>query len=124
MLSFDAVNYAMKYAKAHETDKLYQENNTEMGLLNQVQEEMGECIAAIGKYKRTIGEGPITPVTKEEAINNVIEELTDSLAMIAHVAEKMGWCDQIIKIHLEKSEQCAKRILDKKKQEEESGEAV
>lgn len=116
MLSFDAITYAMHYAKAHKSDKVFIENNTFEGLLNQTQEEMGECIAAIGKYKRARGDGPITPVNKEEALTNVIEELADALSIGIMLAEKMGWIDKCIEIHLEKTEECCRRIENKEKE--------
>lgn len=117
MLSFDATQYAMKFAKAHESDKVFIENNTFKGLLNQTQEEMGECIAAIGKYKRAIGEGPITPVPEDEALNNVIEELADAISIGLALADKMGWLDEMIDLHIKKSNMTMNRILDKQKKD-------
>lgn len=120
MLAFDAIQYAMKFSKSHESDKMYIDNNTVKGMLNALQEEMGECIAAIGKYKRTLGDGPITPVSKEDALQHVIEEVSDVLSTGILLAEKMEWIDECLNRHAEKSTLCMNRILDKEKHDGEA----
>lgn len=120
MLSFEATTYAMKFASAHESDELYIKENDFNGLLTAFQEEMGECIAAIGKYKRTQGEGPITLIPEDKAKDNMIEELADVLSTGILLAQKMGWIDECLERHTTKSKMCAERI---RKKESQDGEA-
>ena len=120
MLSFDAIQYAMKFARSHESDQMYIDNNTFEGLLTAFQEEMGECIAAIGKYKRALGDGPVTPVPKDEALNSIIEETADVLATGILLADKMKWIEECLNRHAEKSTLCMNRILDKEKHDGEA----
>lgn len=110
MQPFEAVKYAIKFAEAHESDKSYIENNTEEGMLTACMEEAAEFVAAYGKYKRTLGVGPITPVSKEEALHNLKKELADMISTGILLGEKMGWLDDIIDIHKDKSKMCHDRI--------------
>lgn len=59
-------------------DEMY--NGLSLGLKNQLMiliEEMSELTQAICKYKRKTENGTITPLSFEEIINNLIEELAD-----------------------------------------------
>lgn len=57
---------------------------TEMDNLDLLIEECAELIQAINKYKRSIGIGCKTPITRDEAIANLNEELTDVLVCIKY----------------------------------------
>jgi mazG nucleotide pyrophosphohydrolase domain len=57
---------------------------TEMDNLDLLVEECAELIQAINKYKRSIGVGCKTPITRDEAITNLNEELTDVLVCIKY----------------------------------------
>ena len=55
---------------------------TETENLDILMEECAELIQAASKYKRSIGLGLPTPVSKEDAISNFIEEVADVIACI------------------------------------------
>ena len=122
MEAFKATRLAMKFAECHISDKSYVENNTPLGMMTACMEEAGEYIAAFGKYKRTLGEGPITPVSEEDALLNLKKELADVVSTGILLAEKMGWLDDILDIHKAKSQMCLDRIVEKQNTENE-GEA-
>lgn len=110
MTKENAIKYAIKFSEAHVSDDAYIENNDFKGLLTAFQEEMGECTAAIGKFKRTQGEGPITITSEEDARDNMIEELADVLSTGILLAQKMGWLDECLDRHIQKSIMCLDRI--------------
>ena len=113
----------MKFASAHKSDESYIKNNTPEGMLTACMEEAGEFIAAYGKWKRTKGVGPITPVSEEEALLNLKKELADMVSTGILLGEKMGWLDDMLDIHKAKSEMCFNRIVEKEKKETLEGEA-
>lgn len=55
---------------------------TEIENLDILMEECAELIQAASKYKRSIGFGLPTPISKEDAISNFIEEVADVTACI------------------------------------------
>lgn len=55
---------------------------TEIENLDILMEECAELIQAASKYKRSIGIGLPTPISKEDAISNFIEEVADVTACI------------------------------------------
>lgn len=55
---------------------------TEIENLDILMEECAELIQAASKYKRSIGLGLPTPINKEDAILNFIEEVADVTACI------------------------------------------
>lgn len=55
---------------------------TEVENLDILMEECAELIQAASKYKRSIGIGLPTPINKEDAISNFIEEVADVTACI------------------------------------------
>ena len=55
---------------------------TETENLDILMEECAELIQAASKYKRSMGLGLPTPVSKEDAISNFIEEVADVIACI------------------------------------------
>lgn len=55
---------------------------TETENLDILMEECAELIQAASKYKRSMGFGLPTPVSKEDAISNFIEEVADVIACI------------------------------------------
>lgn len=117
MENFTATRYAMQFAECDKTDKVYVDKYSTNDFLINLAEEAGELISAISKYNRANGYGPITPVTPEAALENLKEELSDTIACGLLLAEKCGWLDDMIAWHKKKSIMCAKRI------EEKNGEA-
>lgn len=55
---------------------------TEIENLDILMEECAELIQAASKYKRSIGIGLPTPISKEDAVSNFIEEVADVTACI------------------------------------------
>lgn len=55
---------------------------TEIENLDILMEECAELIQAASKYKRSMGLGLPTPISKEDAINNFIEEVADVTACV------------------------------------------
>ena len=66
--------------------------------LNQTVEECGELVQAIAKYNRAMGRGYDTSVTREAAMENLIEELADVQMMV---------CQMVYLLH------CERTVLDK-----------
>lgn len=55
------------------------------GMLWQTQEECGELVKAIGKYNRSRGLGQKTETPRQEAFNNLVEEIADVEICIRHI---------------------------------------
>lgn len=53
------------------------ETSTDERLIRQLAEECSELNKACIKYLRAIDPGDATPVTKEDALNNIFEEMAD-----------------------------------------------
>lgn len=113
MKSEEAIKYAKMFAECDETDQSYIDNNDIIGMMVACGEEAAECSAAIGKWIRTQGIGPITPMSEEEAIENVKEELADVVSTGILLMHKMGWIEECIKRHKKKSVMCDGRIKEK-----------
>ena len=83
--------------------------------LDQLKEECGELIGACSKYIRSVGFGYITSTTKEEALENLKEEIADVENCIIAIKDLLN-IDQkdIDRIIDEKDERTAKRIEESK----------
>lgn len=55
------------------------------GMLWQTQEECGELVKAIGKYNRSRGVGQKTETSRQEAFDNLAEEIADVEICIRHI---------------------------------------
>lgn len=53
--------------------------------LNQLQEECGELIQAVNKFRRSQGNGQPTPMTIKEAFHLLVEEMVDVSIMIEQI---------------------------------------
>lgn len=64
-------------------------------------EEMSELTKALSKYNRSVGNGLPTPVTTEEAIDMVTEEIADCAIMLEEMTMIFGE-DKVEKVMTEK----------------------
>ena len=83
--------------------------------LDQLKEECSELIGACSKYIRSVGFGYITSTTKEEALENLKEEIADVENCIIAIKDLLN-IDQkdIDRIIDEKDERIEKRIEESK----------
>ena len=86
-------------------------------LLECAEEECAELVQAICKFKRAHGHGQPTEVTKEAAIANLIEELSDVKICIDAILHVSGY--DLVPTIVEKSEKVRRRY--EKKAEEANG---
>lgn len=84
---------------------------------NQLIEEMAELTVAIRKYERACGRGQQTPVTKEDAKANLIEELADVQLVLEHVIYLMNCEKEIEQTHNAKLNRTIERIYQQQGEE-------
>lgn len=67
----------MNYVERDERIQFLRENLTDSALYEQLAEESAELAQASLKYLRALGNGNPTPVSSDEALSNLIEEVGD-----------------------------------------------
>lgn len=90
---------------------------TETENLDILIEECAELIQAASKYKRSIGLGLPTPVSKEDAISNFIEEVVDVTACILQqfaLSKDIEVSTEVIENIMEIKAKISVRRMDKK----------
>ena len=79
-------------------------------MLFQTQEECAELIVAVSKYNRVNGIGQKTELNKDEAYNNLIEELADVSTCTEQLIYLLNCESDINKIKLEKFNKVRTRL--------------
>lgn len=117
-LAYDRNQYEKGFAAACAASK--KENETELkiniatsdlALLRQIGEEAAELAQAVFKYLRTRDEESPTPVSSEDALFNILNEMADiTLCNSVFLADKPDLEDIVIKIKSEKLSRWESRI--------------
>ena len=80
--------------------------------LNQLQEECGELIQAVNKFRRSHGVGQETPLTSKEAHQLLVEEIVDVSIMIEQIEYLLGvTVEEHNQIYKQKIERTKERML-------------
>lgn len=80
--------------------------------LNQLQEECGELIQAVNKFRRSQGIGQETPLTMKQALQLLVEEMVDVSIMIEQIEYLLGvTVEEYNQIYKQKIERTQKRMF-------------
>lgn len=80
--------------------------------LNQLQEECGELIQAVNKFRRSRGIGQQTKMNNEETFNLLVEEMVDVSIMIEQIEHLLGVTGEThYEVYKQKIERTKKLII-------------
>lgn len=86
----------IKSIKSTNDDRVLAEELGELPLCLQVAEECGELSQAVIKYLRTYGIGSPTPVSSEQALQTITEEMADVIISCVQLSAALGISDDDI----------------------------
>lgn len=80
--------------------------------LNQLQEECGELIQAVNKFRRSQGIGQETPLSVKQSFHLLVEEMVDVSIMIEQIEYLLGvTVEEHNQIYKQKIERIKERML-------------